>query len=92
MEYLFLGEHPVLPGDMDRVVEQGMLAGAAMAAMVRIRDWLECTRTWTLQVQSMLAGADMAAMVSENLNWLKRRRRKTLAMPQSICCSPPAHS
>jgi hypothetical protein len=35
MEYLFLGEHPLLGGEMDRIVEGGLRAPAAMAAMVR---------------------------------------------------------
>ncbi len=35
MEYLFLGEHPALPGDMDGVVESGIMPTSASTAMVR---------------------------------------------------------
>ena len=36
LEYLFMGEHPALPGDIDRVIEHGFRAPAALAAMVRL--------------------------------------------------------
>lgn len=35
MEYLFLGEHPVLPGEMDRVIELGLRPGSELATLVR---------------------------------------------------------
>lgn len=35
MEYLFLGEHPALPGEMDRVIEAGVRHAGALGALVR---------------------------------------------------------
>jgi hypothetical protein len=37
MEYLFLGEHPLMAGEMDRIVEAGLKPPSAMAALVRAR-------------------------------------------------------
>lgn len=34
LEYLFLGQHPALPGEMERAVEHGFKTPAALAAMV----------------------------------------------------------
>lgn len=34
MEYLFLGEHPVVPGDMDSVIESGLRPASALGALV----------------------------------------------------------
>ena len=35
LEYLFMGDHPALPGELDRAVEHGFRAPTALAAMVR---------------------------------------------------------
>lgn len=34
MEYLFFGEHPCMPGELDRVVEEGFRSAGQMTAMV----------------------------------------------------------
>ena len=34
LEYLFMGDHPALPGELDRAVEHGFRAASALAAMV----------------------------------------------------------